>query len=362
MDTLLDSIYFNPENPSSFGGISKLFKSSKVINKDITIKDVRDYLSRRNAYTLHKPARRHFTRNRIYVSQVDEMWEMDLVDMQMFSRQNKSYKYILVIIDAFSKYVWAEPLKTKSPIEVINVFKKIFKYRKPEKIRSDRGLEFNNKPFKNFCDSNGITYFTTQNKDIKCALVERVNRTLKEKIFRIFTHFGTRKWIDYLPQVVMSYNKSKHRSTRMAPIDVDISDEKQVFRNLYGAENFKELFFKNKSPKKFKVGDFVRMKYDLTPMDKSYYPLWTETIYKIIKVLNTVNKAQYVLELDGEELKRRFYPEELQKVSVDENTLYRIERILGYRTVNGQRQAKIRWLGYTPNYDTWIPVDQIERL
>ena len=223
-------------------------------------------------------------------------------------------------------------MKTKSAIEVLNAFKKIFNNRKPTKLRSDKGKEFENNLLKNFFIKNNVRHFTTTNSTIKCAIVERANRTLKEQLFKIFTYFRTKKWVNYLQPVLDSYNNSIHKSTKMAPNEVDKNDESIVFQNMYGAKNLKELFSQQFIKSKLNVGDNVRVKYDISSLDKSYYPMWSDVIYKIKQIIYKPFKPQYVIELDGEVIKRRFYPEELQKIFVDENTLYRIEKIISYRT------------------------------
>ena len=357
---ILSKVYYNTSNPAGFGGARKLYSAVKLIDNRITYNDVLNFLRKQSTYTLHRPARRRFPRNKIYVSYINEMFEADLVDLSMFSRMNNSYKYILTVIDCFSKFLFAEPLKTKTPLEIINAFKKIIKIRQPMKLRTDRGLEFNNKHFKKFCDENEINFFTSYNSNIKCAIVERVNRTIKGKMFRIFSYKGTRRWIDILPAIVNSYNNSVHRTTKLAPSNVNFENEQTVFKNIYGVRNLKEIFFNNSTPK-FSIGETVRIKYDLSTLDKSYYPLWSENIYKVKDIIRKYNKPQYVLELEGQKLNRRFYEEEIQKVLVDENNLWRIESILRYRDINGERQALVKWLGYSNKHNSWIPVNQIQR-
>jgi|SRR5882724_920702 len=360
MDQVLSDIYFDPNHPGSFGGVKKLYDYAKLELPNLRYAHVEDWLRRQNVYTLHKPIRKRFQRNKIYVSYIDEQWECDLIDMRAYSRQNRGYNYMLVAIDSFSKFLFVEPLKTKKSAEVLWAFKKIFKKRMPTKLRSDKGGEFDNQIFREFCVRNHIIYFTTQNIEIKCAIVERVNRTLKSKLFRYFTTRGTRKYIDVLPELVNSYNNSVHRTIKMAPSDVDIEDEPVVFQNMYNANNMQALI--NDKPSKYKVGDQVRQKYNLNSFDKSYYPLWTDMVYTIDKVYKKHNKPQYSLDIDGQKLKKRYYPEELQKVIVDANTRWLIEKKLRYRTVQGQRQVLVKWKGYPSSYNQWIPLEQVQDL
>ena len=361
MNEILHEIYYNPSHPASFGGVNNLYKYAKLEDPNIKLNNVLNWLKQQNVYTLHRPARKHFTRNRIYVSQIDEQWEADLVDMQEHSRENNGYKYLLVIIDVFSKYLFLNPLRNKTPIEVINVFRRIFRQRKPLKLRTDRGKEFDNILFRRFCKQNHVIFFTTQNRDVKCAVVERVNRTIKSKMNKYFTSVGNHRYIEYLPQIVKSYNNNIHRSTKMAPEDISEVDEPMVFENLYNTKNLLSLVDDNKRPK-LNIGDQVRQKLDLSVLDKSYYPLWTNMVYKVGEIHNKLNKPQYSLEIDGNRLNRRFYPEEIQQVLVNDETEWHFERIIAYRTRNGQRQARVKWRGYPAQYNQWIPVEQIRNL
>ena len=106
-------------------------------------KEIREWLMRQDAYTLHKPMRRHFKRNRVIVGGIDQQWQMDLADMQSMQKFNDGYRYLLVCIDVFSKYAWVVPLKNKTGPTLVEAFKVILMSgRKPEKIMTDQGTEF----------------------------------------------------------------------------------------------------------------------------------------------------------------------------------------------------------------------------
>src|SRR6266581_1399694 len=364
MDEYLEKIYFDIGNPNSYGGVSKLYKAAKNKYPQVTLKYVKLWLSKQNAYTLHKPARRNFSRNIYLVSYIDEQWQADIVDMRQFFRQNQGYRYILTIIDCFSKYLFAYPLKTKRAPETLSKFKTLFNLRKPIKLQTDRGGEFDNKVFREFCKLNKVIYFTTKYKLIKCAIIERANRTLKEKLFRYFTQHGTRKYFDILDKTVDSYNNSVHRSTKIRPSEVNRSNEKYVFSDMFGYKNFKNMFFKqpHTNGQNLYINDDVRIKYDLNRLEKSYYPLWTDPVYKINRVLQKYGKPQYSVKLANRELERRFYPDELQKISVSQNSYYRVEKILRYRTRNGIREALVKWLNYPSTHNQWIPATHVIKL
>jgi len=134
------------------------------------------------AEELHKPVTRKFQRRKVYVSGIDKIWAADLVDMQAFSKEdNKGVKYLLTVIDIFSKYGWVIPLKNKTGTEVTGALHKLFKERKPEKLWVDKGKEFYKKPVQQLVD-----LYSTENEE-KFSVVERWNRTMKEKMFKYFT-------------------------------------------------------------------------------------------------------------------------------------------------------------------------------
>ena len=295
MDDLLHEIYYDSNNPASYGGVRKLYRNARLRNPNITYKKVKEWLSGELAYTLHKPVRKNFKRNPIVVSAIDEQWQADLVDMQEFSQQNSGYKYILTVIDIFSKYAWAIPLKDKSGKSVLNAFKKIFKHRVPTKIQTDKGKEFVNKYVQNVLKENMIHFFTSKNPDIKCAVIERFNRTLKTKMFKYFTANGTRKYIDVINEFLESYNSSYHRTIKMRPIDVTRDKEEIIFKNTYGYNNLTD-YLKNRYKNSYiKTGDVVRTRYKLGPFDKSYYPLWKDNIYEVTDVKKEINKPLHTI-------------------------------------------------------------------
>jgi hypothetical protein len=266
-EQILRSIYYNTKNPAGFSSVEPLYREAKNINNKITKNFVKEWLSGEFTHTLHKPVRKRFKRNPIIVRGIDDQWEADLVDLQEFSNQNSKFRYILTVIDIFSKYAWVQPLLNKTSGSIINAFKSIFKNgRKPKFLRTDQGTEFKNQYFKSFMIRENIVHFTSNNKDIKCAVVERFNRTLKSRMFKYFTSKGTRKYLDILNDLVSAYNNSYHRSIKMHPTDVNQGNSQQVFYNLYGVRSINELKQKRSkvllSPK-----TLVRKQYIFNPFD-----------------------------------------------------------------------------------------------
>ncbi|KAK3929579.1 Putative uncharacterized transposon-derived protein [Frankliniella fusca] len=181
------------------------------------------YLQGEDAYTLHKPARRRFPRNVTYADNIDESWQTDLTDFQSLKKDNDGFSYILCVIDVFSKFAWAVPIKDKSGPSIIKGFQTIFKTtdRRPTRLFSDKEKEYINKTFQKFLKENNITYIHTHNPDIKCSIVERWQRTIKSKLFKRFTHTEQYRYVDgLLDDIVDAYNHTYHRSIKMRPVDV----------------------------------------------------------------------------------------------------------------------------------------------
>lgn len=128
------------------------------------------------AEELHRPVRKKFERRRVRVNGINEIWAADLVDMQAFSKFNRGTKYLLAVIDIFSKYGWLVPLKDKTGKSVAAALKKIFKGRKPKKMWVDKGKEFYNKEVQSL-----VEIYSTENEE-KSSVVERWNRKMKEKM------------------------------------------------------------------------------------------------------------------------------------------------------------------------------------
>ena len=140
----LKNIYYDPEHPASFAGPQKLYKAVKADGKyEIGLQRIRKFLHNQEAYSLHKPVRRRFQRNHVVSAGKNDLWMADLIDMVKFADVNEGYKYILLVIDTFSKYVWVQPLKRKTGDDVAKAFKIIFNTSgtTPSKLITDKGID-----------------------------------------------------------------------------------------------------------------------------------------------------------------------------------------------------------------------------
>jgi L-rhamnose mutarotase len=306
------------------------------------------------AEELHAPSRKRFQTRRTITLGIRDLFQADLVDMQQLSRSNKGNKYYLAVIDTFSKMGYAEPLKSKSMKDVTEAMKKIIQRSGvPKNLQTDQGLEFFNKEFKGLMKENGINHYNTWT-DKKAAIVERWNRTVKNKIWKMFTEKNTTNWIDSLQHIVDEYNNKKHSTIKMRPVDVNKDNEYQVAQRLATSKT------SIKDPK-YKVGDFVRLSRYKNIFEKGYTGNWTEEIFEIVTVKNTVPITYKVKDMSGELLQGTFYELELKKTKIGD--YYRIEKILQKKKMpNGIVKLKVRWKGYDKKYDSWIDMEDTEKL
>ncbi|XP_054290522.1 uncharacterized protein LOC129005599 [Macrosteles quadrilineatus] len=211
------------------------------------------------ARELHRPVTKKFPKRKIVTLHIDDLWAADLVIMDKFFRENDGYKYMLNVIDTFSKYAWSEPLLRKSGVEVTNAFEAIIQrakgngHKAPNLLHTYKGREFVNKDFKCLLAKHGIKMYHTENEE-KSSIVERFNRTLNERMKVHFEARGSFRWIDILQGLLSKYNTSVHSTIRMRPVNVTVKVEPEI-RSLY-LDQFRSV----KRPRpKLRVGDRVRI-------------------------------------------------------------------------------------------------------
>ena len=249
----------------------------------------------------HKPIIRKFNKRKVYSQFKDNIWGVDLADMQTLSRKNKGIKYLLCAIDLYSKYTFVIPLKDKKGITIVNAFNKIIKQsnRRPNKIWVDQGGEFYNNVFEKWLSDNDINMYSTYNEG-KSVVGERFIRTLKNKLYKHMAATGKNVYYDVLDDVVNKYNNAKHSTIKMKPIDV--KNNKRVYIDEH-----------NEKDSKFKVGDRVRISRYKNIFAKGYAPNWSSEIFIVDKINDTVPYTYNLKDLNDEEIIGSFYDKELQK-------------------------------------------------
>ena len=348
---LLNKQYFDPLHQSSFGGVEKLAKTSKIHPNKVA-----KWLHQQWTYALHKPVRKSFPTRKYVTRGLHEQWQADLVEMQHFSRENAGHRYLLTVIDIFSRYAYARPLKSKSGPDVALALESIFKENgvTPRLLQTDQGLEFYNQHVRNVLDKYGIELFSIYS-DKKAAIVERFNRTLKTRMYRAFTYQGNYRWLELLPKLIESYNHSYHRSIKTMPANINKMNETNVW-----SEQYSDLKEANKNDAKFSIGDRVRISKDKGLFAKGYLQNWSDEEFIVHAVNFKYEPILYTLsDLEGELIEGSFYGKELQKVS-NPSKLYRIERIIRTRVDGNKKESLVNWKGFSK--PTWIETSQIQNI
>ena len=316
-----------------------------------TEKQVENWLKKREAYTLHAPIRKRFTRNYYKVSKIDDLWQADLCDMRELAEYNDQYKFILTVIDVFSKYAWAIPLTDKSAKTIKLAFDVIFRERRPDHLQSDKGKEFTNATVQALFKFHNINFYTTQNPDVKASVVERYNRTLKTYMWRYFTHNQTRRYVNVLDDLVYAYNHRTHSVIKMAPADVTKDNSKQVLFNLYRNKRL------TKQKPLLKVGDHVRITREKSTFEKGYESNWSREIFKIAKIIQRDRVVYELVDLADEPIVGTFYELEVQKINLPET--YKIEQVLRTQGKGEHRKLFVKWAGYPDKFNSWIKASDL---
>ena len=290
---------------------------------------------------LHKSKRKNYPRRKIIVNNINEIFAADLVEMQKFAKLNKGYRYLITCIDIFSKFAWVIPLKDKKGITIKNALEKIFNKRKPKFLWTDNGKEFYNKQVQDLLNENNIKLYSTNNSEIKSAVVERFNRTFKNMMYKKFTENNNTIFYNILDELVNNYNNKYHSTIKMSPIEGSKKINEKKIKNIYNFEKTKKLG-------KFKIGDRVRISLEKNIFEKGYETNWTQEIFVIYDIKYSNVPYYYLKDLNNEKLQGTFYEQELQKTKQDD--LYTIEKILK----TNKDKIYVKWRGYDNSFNSWI--------
>lgn len=374
IDKQLANLYYAAGDPASYGGVERLYERAHELNIPVDRARVRRFLDEQVTYELHKPARHKFVRNQTLVAHRDEQWQADLAEMRTISRDNKGYHYILTCIDVLSRYAWAVPVRSKSAAHMLVAMKRLFTEaapRKPNRLQTDKGTEFHNAQVRRFLTDQGVEHFSTQS-DHKAALVERLNRTLKSRIYKHFTAHNTRRYINVLPDIVYSYNHSHHRTIGRRPIDVTTAeDDAAVWRRVYYDSKEAQLRRADTYPSNDfiipLVGSRIRLSRWKGDFEKGYAPNWTREHYVVTDALKRrrggVPRPVYKLKdtLD-EVIEGVCYPEEVQRIPAAAVGHLEVERVLRKRHKAGsQAESLVKFKGWSTKFNRWLKDAELQQ-
>jgi len=339
--TLLN-LYLDPSSPAGFRGPDALYQEAKRVLPRVTKSQVSEFILTQESYTKHRQYRPVKRYRRVMTKGIKYLWQIDLLDFSTvrYTRVNSGYRYILCVINVCSKKLWTVPLKRKSSTAVYNGMIRLLLpvHQRPLKIQADQGTEFFNRHFRTLL---GLfnppveLYNTWSNK--KASVVERVQRTLRNRLGKYWEHTGTKRWIDVLPRITQSYNNSFHRSIGMTPNQVTPANEALVMSRLYPRPNPADRSFRKymrqraknrrdavKARGKIRVGDLVRRLDNRPAFNKESDPNFSNRIYRVSTVrdasllrFQSLDQEPISFKLEtrtGRAINGSFYLSQLQKV------------------------------------------------
>ena len=235
-DHILRELYYDPNNPASFSGIDQLFKAVKRDPRiDISRYKVKKWLYSQDVYTQHTQSYKIFPKRRVYASTIDEFYDVDLAEFPgNFPKANSGVRYLLVMVDVLSRYLFVRPLVNKNESSIIKAFDSIFNEssRICSRLRSDKGAEFTSRKVGRFLKSKGIIHYVTQ-QETKASFAERAIKVLKQRIYKYINFKANYHFVSVLPEIVRSYNSAYNRIIQTSPDKVTKDNDHIIWERTY---------------------------------------------------------------------------------------------------------------------------------
>lgn len=342
--------YKNPKSSASFGGISKQYGLHK---KSIKVQQVRKGLQGVKSYTLHRERKSPRTRNPFFIFVKRQQIQIDLIEIRDLAQYNDGIKFLFTSIDMFSKYGFCFPMTDKSANSAKHALEEMMKFygTKPKEILSDNGTEFKNKIVSKYLTDLDINQRFTMS-DIKCAGIERFNKTLQGKIYRYLTENNTFRYLDILKDILDSYNQTEHRTIKLTPSNAENERFGEFVRG-----NLAEFYFQRNSKKpKFKIGEHVRISKSKQTFDRSYSKMQNFEVFEIHSINSNLPIPMYILKslYHDDVLGGGFYEDEIVKIDC-----LRIKTLK--KSQNG-KDVFVEWLEDPELKKSWIPVKHLNNL
>ena len=286
---------------NGFPGIAKLYSIVKQHKLKIPLKDVSDFVNNNEVSQLHKRTKKVKGRH-ITTTGPQTEYQIDLLDMQKFAKNNKGMKWVLICVDIFTRRAEAVAIKTKSTEDTLEGLETIIKkLGKPQIIASDNGGEFKGAVAK-WLKHQHILHKTNEILDHKVlGIIDRFSQTLKNMLYKYFTKSQTTEWLTVLPKFIKAYNSTIHSSLGISPNDAEKYPTDT--RNIH----YKRMLDNSTAEEsKIHIGDFVRVKKFKETFDRGYTIKFSLTVYEVVD-----KKGSYYILDNG----KQYREEQLQVVA-----------------------------------------------
>jgi len=317
------------------------------------------------ARELHAPAYKPSAFRQVRTWGIDDVWTCDLMDLSWanagaFEGHNDA-RYVLCVMDCFSRMAWAEPLKSKTAQETWTAFHRILhrSRRAPKHLWCDAGGEFVNKLWTKGLKELGCERYHTYGLH-KACMIERFNQTLGQMLWRhVFTPLQTRKWAPYLQDVLAYYNAKEHSALGVSPTEASKPEnEWPLMVKQYGRAAMNEP----EARPKYAVGDWCRIARVKELFEKGNTARWSGERFKVMAVKEGW-PSMYTLQAEnGESIDGSWYEAEMQRTAAPtSDDLALIEEVLKKRKRGGREELFVKFLGYPDSYSRWIPASDVTR-
>ncbi len=354
-ETLAERIrraFSTPGHPTAFsapGTVSDYFGISQKRAKEI--------LEEHDGYNLHREFKKPKRYNPYYVHERRKQVQGDLIDISRISGENDGIRFLLLLIDIFTKKIWVYPLKTKSAKDMDEAMEKWLSSLRtvPKILMTDLGQEFRARRVQQRIRDYGVEWQPARGT-MKAAIAERANKTIQILIYKYLTTKETLRYIDKLDQLVQTYNHRPHRTLEgMTPVFADIPRNERRVQMIFHTR-FEKLGRTRRAPK-FAVGDTVRVKTDphkISQNRRAYAEQFGGEYFKVVRINRNMAVPMYHLRSmdSGDVIEGAFYANELQRQRGD---VWKVEDIVGRRTRRGVREIKVKWKYFSPRWNQWIP-------
>lgn len=352
--------WISGKDPISFSGATNVGRYYPGVKQ----KDIKEALAGIDTYTLYRREKRPKYQNPYFIRQKREQMQADLIDLRHLSRWNGGVKYLLAVIDVFSRFAWVEPLKKKDTSTVLAAFKEIvskMKFGPAREFQSDQGGEFVNESFQQYLKSKNIAFSIPNNK---APHVERFNQTLQDIIYKYMEQNETRHYVNKLQGLVSLYNNRIHRIIATTPFN---AEQEKHYSEVLKALN---LYYKNavgdkRHRPKFQLGDWVRISIYKGAFHKGYYQTFKPKVYVVEQVLTKQPVPMYkIADLEtGKTEAGSWYEQELQLVSKHlEGSVFKIEKVLESRGKGKNEEVLVKWKYWPSSENSWIKKSELSEL
>jgi hypothetical protein len=376
INSYLSKRYYDVMQPASFTSVYKLFNTIKHEGVyDVSLDRVKKWAMGQDALTMNKrPSYKSKIRRKVVSGLTWSLFDADLLvlNQERFKSANSNHAYILVCVDVLSSFARVAAIKTKGSQDVLDGFKRIFEKegKYPSSIRSDRGNEFSNQLLANYMKAHNINHYFAAGTSFKANYSEVFIRTLKSRLFKLFQHRNSYKYIDVLQSMVESYNNTYNSSIKMTPAEVNGNNEQEIwFKKYFPPKAYKNAFKKaaklqrrrkhhhdNDSPFKYAIGAHVRVTYLREQFARDYDISYSGEIYTIYdRRISQGQPIYYLKDYNKVKLTETFYQWELQEIDFNPKQTFKIEKIVKKRTRNGVKESLVKYQFWPASYNEWIP-------